>query len=177
MKTMLKVVAAAACMTVAAGAYAGAAEDLARAGSPVVELDLPPAFAAAAEGHRWISSYEFTKNFTYEITHHFDRISQTLRAGRITDGLGCTPQTYEQALALAFQLLQQVRLQIGAAGHFEHVEDGGEGDVVLHRVFLMHKKLEFLVQVFQPQQRAYALVERIFVDDQNDIPLKLSRIP
>ncbi len=103
----------------------GAAEDLARAGSPVVELDLPPAFAAAADGHRWISSYEFTKNFTYEITHHFDRISQTLRAGRITDGLGCTPQTYEQALALAADCAAQFDavivpydaiLTVGAAG-------------------------------------------------------------
>jgi hypothetical protein len=38
-------------------------------------------------------------------------------------------------------------------------------------VFLMHKELEFVIQVFQPQQRTNALVERVFVDDQNDIPL------
>jgi hypothetical protein len=41
-------------------------------------------------------------------------------------------------------------------------------------VFLMHKELEFFVQVFQPQQRANALVERVFVDDQNDIPFRLA---
>jgi hypothetical protein len=40
----------------------------------------------------------------------------------------------------------------------------------------VNKELEFLVQVFQPQQRAYALVERVFVDDQNDIPLHVGRI-
>jgi hypothetical protein len=46
--------------------------------------------------------------------------------------------------------------------------------VVLHRVFLLNKELELLIQVLQPQQRAYALVERVFVDDQNDIPLMLT---
>jgi Holliday junction resolvasome RuvABC endonuclease subunit len=45
--------------------------------------------------------------------------------------------------------------------------------MVLHRMVLMHKELKFLVQVFQPQQRANALVERVFVDDQNDIPLNV----
>jgi hypothetical protein len=77
----------------------------------------------------------------------------------------------QQALLLAFELLQQVGLEVGAAGHFQHVEDRREGDVVLQRMFLMHKELEFLVQVLQPQQRANPLVERVFVDDQNDIPL------
>jgi hypothetical protein len=42
--------------------------------------------------------------------------------------------------------------------------------VVLQRMLLGDKKLEFLVQVFQPQQGANPLVERVFVDDQNDIP-------
>jgi hypothetical protein len=42
---------------------------------------------------------------------------------------------------------------------------------MLHGMFLMHKELEFLVQILQAQQRADALVERIFVDDQNNIPL------
>ena len=72
---------------------------------------------------------------------------------------------------MPLEFLQQVGLEVGAAGHFEHVENGRQRDVVLHRVFLMHKELEFVVQVFQPQQRANALVERVFVDDQNDIPL------
>jgi hypothetical protein len=41
--------------------------------------------------------------------------------------------------------------------------------MVLQRMFLGYKEFELLVQVFQPQQRAYALVEWVFVDDQNDI--------
>jgi hypothetical protein len=74
-------------------------------------------------------------------------------------------------LLLAFEFLQQVGLEVGAAGHFQHVEDRRERDVVLQRMLLVHKELEFLVQVLQPQQRANPLVERVFVDDQSDIPL------
>ena len=85
----------------------------------------------------------------------------------------------QQALLLALEFLQQVGFEVGAARDFEHVEDGGQRHMVLHRMFLLDKELEFLVQVFQPQQRAYALVERVFVDDQNDIPLHVDwrRIP
>jgi hypothetical protein len=39
------------------------------------------------------------------------------------------------------------------------------------RMFLMQEKNEFLVQVFQPQQCANTLVERVFVGDQNGFPL------
>ena len=45
--------------------------------------------------------------------------------------------------------------------------------MVLQRVRLMHKKGKFLVQVFQPQQRANTLVERVFVDNQSDVPFKV----
>jgi hypothetical protein len=38
-------------------------------------------------------------------------------------------------------------------------------------VGLVDKEFEFIVQVLQPQQRANPLVEWVFVDDQNDIPL------
>ena len=44
-----------------------------------------------------------------------------------------------------------------------------QGHVVLHRMILLDKKFELVVQVFQAQQRPYALIERIFVDDQDDI--------
>jgi hypothetical protein len=36
-------------------------------------------------------------------------------------------------------------------------------------MILLDKKFELVVQVFQAQQRPYALIERIFVDDQDDI--------
>lgn len=51
----------------------------------------------------------------------------------------------KQALALALEFLQEVGFEVGTPGHFKHVEDGGQCDVMLHRVFLMHEELEFLV--------------------------------
>ena len=41
-------------------------------------------------------------------------------------------------------------------------------DVMLMGMFLLQKKHELLIQVFQPQQRANTLVERVFVDNQNE---------
>jgi hypothetical protein len=38
-------------------------------------------------------------------------------------------------------------------------------------MFLRYKEFELLVQVLQPQQRANPLVEWVFIDDQNVIPL------
>ena len=32
------------------------------------------------EAHRWISSFEFARTFTWEIEHHWDEISDTLLA-------------------------------------------------------------------------------------------------
>lgn len=74
----------------------------------------------------------------------------------------------QQALALAFEFLQQVGLQVGAAGHFEHVENSCQGNMVLHCMLLLDEELEFVVQVFQTQQGTYAFVERVFVDNQNN---------
>ncbi len=54
----------------------------------------------------------------------------------------------QQRLLLAFEFLQQVGLEIGAAGNFQHLEDGGEGDVVMQRMALTYKKSKLVVQVF-----------------------------
>ncbi|MNT19151.1 hypothetical protein D3C72_1543950 [compost metagenome] len=74
----------------------------------------------------------------------------------------------EQALALALEFLQQVGLQVGATRHFEHIENSCQGNMVLHCMLLLDEELEFVVQVFQPQQGTYAFVERVFVDNQNN---------
>jgi hypothetical protein len=42
--------------------------------------------------------------------------------------------------------------------------------MVLLGMLLVQEVDEFLVQIFQPQQRANTLVERVFVNDQNSIP-------
>ena len=61
---------------------------LARAGARVSEFDLPADFARLNEAHRWISSFEFARTFTWEIEHHWNEISDTLRGGRLKDGIG-----------------------------------------------------------------------------------------
>jgi Asp-tRNA(Asn)/Glu-tRNA(Gln) amidotransferase A subunit family amidase len=47
--------------------------------------------------HRAIASFEFARNFTYEIEHHWDQISPGLRNGRLRDGLACRFETYCEA--------------------------------------------------------------------------------
>jgi Asp-tRNA(Asn)/Glu-tRNA(Gln) amidotransferase A subunit family amidase len=74
---------------------------LARAGAQVKDVDLPPEFAEVEDAQRAISSFEFARNFAYEVLYHADRISAELRDGRIADGQRCTLERYRQARALA----------------------------------------------------------------------------
>jgi Asp-tRNA(Asn)/Glu-tRNA(Gln) amidotransferase A subunit family amidase len=74
---------------------------LARQGARINEVELPPEFEGLTEAHRWISSFEFVRALTYEIESHWERISNTLRGGRIADGLNCTFERYVKMLTLA----------------------------------------------------------------------------
>jgi amidase len=67
----------------------GAADVLAREGAMVEEAELPDEFDELTEAHRWISGFEFARTFTWEIDNHWPEISETLRGGRIKDGLNC----------------------------------------------------------------------------------------
>ena len=78
-----------------------AADVLARRGAPVAEVTLPRDFARLNEAHRWISGFEFARTFTYEIAHHWDQISETLRTGRLADGLACSFERYREMQELA----------------------------------------------------------------------------
>ena len=78
-----------------------AATRLARAGAAVADVALPHDFARLNEAHRWISSFEFARTFTWEIEHHWDEISETLRNGRLADGLSCSLERYVEMQALA----------------------------------------------------------------------------
>jgi len=78
-----------------------AADRLAHQGARVEGVELPPEFEDLTEAHRWISSFEFVRTMTYEIENHWDRISDTLRGGRITDGLNCSFERYMKTRALA----------------------------------------------------------------------------
>jgi amidase len=71
-----------------------AAKRLAAAGADVRDVKLPREFAGLNDAHRWISSFEFARTFTWEIAHHWDEISETLRTGRLADGLSCPLDRY-----------------------------------------------------------------------------------
>ena len=74
-----------------------AADHLGKAGALVEEVMLPSEFNDIIETHRAISSYEFARNFTYEIENHWDQISVPLREGRIATGLNTDIHAYTEA--------------------------------------------------------------------------------
>jgi amidase len=78
-----------------------AAQTLARAGADVRDVEMPPEFAGLNAAHRTITGFEFVRTFTWEIEHHWDEISETLRGGRLADGLSCSLETYYEAKVLA----------------------------------------------------------------------------
>jgi len=73
------------------------AQRLAAAGADVKEISLPQEFARIPAAHQRISSFEFSRNFTWEIENHWHLISETLRNGRLKDGLSCSFKAYQDA--------------------------------------------------------------------------------
>jgi Asp-tRNA(Asn)/Glu-tRNA(Gln) amidotransferase A subunit family amidase len=88
---------------------------LARAGATVKDITLSPEFAQIQEAQRWIASFEFARNFTYEVLYHEDQLSAELRQGRIADGQACTLERYRWAHSHAAhcrKLLAQVFVEV-----------------------------------------------------------------
>ena len=77
------------------------AAGLAKAGAKVTEVTLPEEFGRIEDAHRWISSFEFARNRAWEIDHHLDMISETLRNNRLQDGLSCSFGKYSDARVFA----------------------------------------------------------------------------
>lgn len=77
------------------------ASRLAQAGATVSRVDLPEEFSRIEDVHRWISSFEFVRNRAWEIDHHWEKISETLRNNRIRNGIDCSYETYRDARAFA----------------------------------------------------------------------------
>ncbi len=90
-----------------------AAQTLARAGAEVGDVEMPPDFARLTGVHRWITSFEFARTFTWEIEHHWNEISETLRDGRIKDGLDCSLETYYEMKAVAERCRASVDAMFG----------------------------------------------------------------
>lgn len=84
------------------------AKDMARAGAKVSELVLPAGFDPIEEIHQRISSFEFARNRAWEINHHYDRISKTLRENRLKHGLAYSFGQYIQGRADG----EKLRLQL-----------------------------------------------------------------
>ena len=78
-----------------------AATRLSRAGARVGEPVMPAEFAHAEEDHRIISCREFVHNFTREIEHHWNALSEDLRNGKIRTGMGYSFDRYRAAQASA----------------------------------------------------------------------------
>jgi amidase len=85
-----------------------AARKLERAGARVKDVELPADFAGIEEAHQRISSYEFARNFTWEIENHWEQISEVLRNGRLKDGLACSFERYREARDLAERCRQRL---------------------------------------------------------------------
>jgi amidase len=85
-----------------------AAAALARRGARVAEVLLPAHFSRLNEAHRSISSFEFARTFTWEITHRWEAISDTLRSGRLADGLACSFERYREMQELAERCRREV---------------------------------------------------------------------
>lgn len=73
---------------------------LARAGAEVKDAVLPAEFASIPEAHRAVSSFEFVRNFTWEMERHWNEISETLRNGRLKDGMATSFERYREAREL-----------------------------------------------------------------------------
>jgi len=81
-----------------------AARKLERAGARIVDVSLPREFDTVADVHRSVSSFEFARNFSWEIDHHWDMVSEKLRTGRLQHGQACTHKEYVEARNTAERL-------------------------------------------------------------------------
>lgn len=84
------------------------ATGLAAAGATVSEVTLPDEFKRIDDAHRWVSSFEFARNRAWEIDHHYDRISQTLRDNRLKDGLACSFEKYAESRAFLARMRRKL---------------------------------------------------------------------
>jgi hypothetical protein len=67
----------------------------------------------------------------------------------------------QQGLALALELLHQVHLQVGAAGHLEQFEDGQQDLVMIDRRIAALEMPDTGKEIFKAKESTYALVEWI----------------
>jgi Asp-tRNA(Asn)/Glu-tRNA(Gln) amidotransferase A subunit family amidase len=77
-----------------------AARGLAAAGARVIQVDLPPDFAALGDAHGDLMGYELAANLGFEHAHHNGRLSSRLRE-LLDAGKRVTAERYDRARDLA----------------------------------------------------------------------------
>ena len=87
------------------------------------------------------------------------------RAGERVLGDGRVVAVGEQDLALPFEFLDEVHLEVGTPGDLEDFEQRGDRDVMLVGPFILDEVPGLVEQILKTQQSADAFVEGIFVSD------------
>jgi amidase len=87
------------------------AHRLAQSGASIPDVALPTDCERLNDAHRTISSFEFARTFTWEIEHHWDEISDTLRNGRLHDGIHGSFERYLAAQQIADQCRRQLDVE------------------------------------------------------------------
>ncbi|MNT21859.1 hypothetical protein D3C72_1572140 [compost metagenome] len=70
-----------------------------------------------------------------------------------------------ELLALAFQVLEQVCLQVSARSHVHDLEQRGDGEMVVYIGAALQKYIQPAQQILQPEVRAYAFVKWVLVNN------------
>lgn len=89
----------------------GSASALGALGARIIEFDDQGAFDNLAEYAQTISGFEFARTMAHERLYAFDRLSDVLREGRMTDGLEADLQSYTKAI----RAVERQRLGLDAA--------------------------------------------------------------
>ena len=110
-----------------------AARRLARAGAQVKDVELPAEFRDIEDTHLAISSFEFARNFTWEIENHWEKISETLRNGRLKHGLACSFERYRAARDHAERCRGQIPQAFGDCDVLLTAAAAGEAPVGLEK--------------------------------------------
>jgi Asp-tRNA(Asn)/Glu-tRNA(Gln) amidotransferase A subunit family amidase len=81
--------------------FEDAAGYLSQRGARVSDVVLPKEFDQIRDVQKIISAFEFSQNYTWEIQHHWNAISSTLRTGRLKAGLACDFEHYSASRRVA----------------------------------------------------------------------------
>ena len=98
-----------------------------------------------------------------------------VREGAVDLARGCWSSFSSEIAGLARSASRKVRWRSSSCsrslfrsarlGHLEDLEDPGEAGVVVVRAVVLQEEVHAVVEILEPQQRAHALVQGIFVGD------------